>query len=57
MITKSKFVKVKCEDCGNEQNVFNKPSTNVRCIVCGKTLVECKGGLGEFKSKIIAELE
>jgi len=56
-MTKSKFVKVKCEDCGNEQVVFNKPSTNVKCMVCGKTLVDCKGGLGDIKANIVAELE
>ena len=53
----SKFIKVKCEDCGNEQNVFNKPATSVRCLVCGKTLIECTGGLGEIKSTVVSELE
>ncbi|MCC7568592.1 MAG: 30S ribosomal protein S27e [Candidatus Methanofastidiosa archaeon] len=53
----SKFIKVKCEDCGNEQAAFSKPSTNVRCVVCGKTLIECTGGLGNVKAPIVAELE
>lgn len=53
----SKFIKVKCEDCGNEQNVFNKPASSVKCLVCGKTLVECTGGLGDVKSTVVSELE
>ena len=56
-MTKSKFLKVKCEDCGNEQIVFNRPAMNVRCLVCGNTLIECKGSVGELKAKIVAELE
>ncbi|HHN81434.1 MAG TPA: 30S ribosomal protein S27e [Methanomicrobia archaeon] len=57
MTPTSKFVKIKCDDCGNEQVVFSKPASSVRCLVCGKTVIECTGGLGEFKSKIVAELE
>lgn len=35
---KSKFINVKCQDCGNEQITFNKPATHVKCNVCGATL-------------------
>ncbi len=54
---KSKFIKIKCQDCGNEQVVFNKPATMVRCLVCGKTLVEPKGGLGKLNGKLVERLE
>ena len=37
---KSKFLKVKCDDCGSEQIVFSNPAMDVKCLVCGKTLVE-----------------
>ncbi len=54
---KSKFIKIKCQDCGNEQVVFNKPATTIRCLVCGKTLVEPRGGLGKLNGKMVEELE
>ncbi|AIF69107.1 30S ribosomal protein S27 [Palaeococcus pacificus DY20341] len=53
----SRFIKVKCIDCGNEQIVFNKPATKVRCHVCGATLVEPTGGKGIIKAKIVEVLE
>lgn len=53
----SKFLRIKCEDCGNEQVVFNHPSSVVRCLVCGKTVVEPKGGKGSVKTRIVEVLE
>ena len=37
------FVKVKCK-CGNEQMIFSKASTVVKCLVCKETLAEPTGG-------------
>ncbi len=51
--SKSEFVEVKCEECGNEQTVFNKPSRDVLCLVCDKVLVESTGGKGDFKIETI----
>jgi len=56
-MTKSRFIKVKCEDCGNEQTAFSKPAMNVKCLVCGKTLIECTGGIGKLKATVVTELE
>lgn len=53
----SKFLKIKCDDCGNEQIVFNRPSSTVRCSVCGKTVVEPKGGKGQVNTRILEVLE
>ncbi len=36
----SKFVKVKCEKCKNEQMVFVKAASKVKCLVCGEILAE-----------------
>lgn len=49
----SEFIKVKCEECGNEQTVFNKPSKDVLCLVCDKIMVEATGGKGNVKAKQI----
>jgi len=53
----SKFLKIKCNDCGNEQIVFNRPSSVVRCLVCGKTVAEPKGGKGVVNTRIFEVLE
>lgn len=52
----SKFIKVKCNDCGNEQSVFNKPSGDVECLVCDEVLVESTGGVGKVKGKLLKEI-
>jgi len=50
---RSKFLRLRCDDCENEQIVFDHATTTVRCNVCGRTLVEPRGGKAEIKSKII----
>jgi len=49
----SKFVTVKCEKCKNEQTVFEKSATEVKCLVCSETLVVPAGGKGEVKGKVL----
>jgi small subunit ribosomal protein S27e len=55
--TKSKFIKVKCNDCQNEQIIFGSATTRVDCAVCGRTLAEPRGGKAEIKSTILEVLE
>lgn len=50
---KSKFLKVGCPKCKNEQIIFNKSTSNVKCLVCGSELVEPTGGKAKIKSKVI----
>ncbi len=54
---RSKFVRVRCPDCGNEQVTFQKVSSTVKCNVCDGLLVEPTGGRASFRGEIIAELE
>ncbi len=54
---RSRFLRVKCSDCGNEQVTFGSASSRVKCLVCGKTLVEPRGGKSTILTKIIAVLE
>jgi small subunit ribosomal protein S27e len=54
---KSKFITVKCQDCGNEQTTFNKPATHVKCHVCGATLVKPTGGKGEVRGQLLGEVQ
>ena len=48
---KSKFLKVACRKCKNEQIVFNKASTLVKCMKCDAELVVSTGGQSEIRGK------
>lgn len=56
MVKDSKFLKIRCTKCNNEQNTFGKASTPVKCLVCGEPLVEPKGGKGKVKARILEVL-
>jgi small subunit ribosomal protein S27e len=49
----SKFVKVKCEKCKNEQMVFEKAASQVKCLVCGEVLAEPTGGRVRLNVKVL----
>ncbi len=53
----SKFIKLRCPKCKNEQIVFGKPSTSIKCLICGKILVDPSGGKGKIKARILEVLE
>jgi len=55
-LPKSRFLKVKCLDCGNEQIIFGCASTQVKCLICSKVLAVPKGSKTEVKTKILAVL-
>jgi small subunit ribosomal protein S27e len=54
---RSRFYRVKCPDCENEQVIFGKASTVVDCIVCGKVLAESAGGKAQITAEILSEIE
>jgi small subunit ribosomal protein S27e len=56
-VNRSSFYKVKCPDCENEQTIFGKASTHVKCIVCGRELAVPTGGKATIKAEIISELK
>ena len=53
----SKFVKVRCPKCKNEQIVFGKATSVVKCLVCGKDLAEPSGGKAKVKASVLEVLE
>jgi small subunit ribosomal protein S27e len=57
MLPKSRFLKVKCNDCENEQVIFGCASTTVSCLVCGRTISEPTGGKAFIKTQINEVLE
>jgi small subunit ribosomal protein S27e len=54
---RSKFIRVRCKDCGNEQVLFNKCSTKVLCHICSSILAEPMGGKAKIKGEILEEIE
>ena len=52
----SKFVKVRCAKCKNEQIIFGKVSTEVKCLVCGKIVAAPTGGKTKIKARILEVL-
>jgi len=52
----SRFVKVRCEKCKNEQIIFGKISTEVKCLVCNDVLAEPTGGKANIKARVLEVL-
>lgn len=55
--TRSKFIRVRCPKCKNEQVVFGKASTKVTCLVCGRALADATGGKSKVKARVLEILE
>ena len=53
----SKFIKVRCSKCKNEQIIFGKPVTQIICLVCSTVLADSQGGKGKVRARILEVLE
>ncbi|MFX0204932.1 MAG: 30S ribosomal protein S27e [Candidatus Hodarchaeota archaeon] len=53
--TRSSFLQVRC-DCGHEQVIFSRASSQVNCISCEEILAESTGGKIKLKGKVIQVL-
>jgi len=53
----SKFLKVKCKKCRNEQVIFNKCASTVKCLVCNSVLAEPTGGQARLNKKTVESVE
>jgi len=51
------FVAVRCEDCGNEQTLFESAATEVNCAVCGTTLATPAGGKADLHGERLETVE
>lgn len=54
---RSRFLRVRCPDCGNEQVVFGNASMLVRCNVCDGVLAEPTGGKTRIRGEILDVFE
>lgn len=48
----SRFLKIECDKCKNEQIIFDRASTVVKCLVCENILAEPSGGVARLKVKV-----
>ena len=53
----TRFIKIRCPKCKNEQIIFGKVSSTVGCLVCGKKVAEPSGGKTKVKARILEVLE
>lgn len=52
-----KFIKAECTECGNQQAIFSRPASEVKCLVCSEVLAHPTGGTAELNADVIKELE
>ncbi|RLF12131.1 MAG: 30S ribosomal protein S27e [Thermoprotei archaeon] len=50
---KSRFLQVRCPECGNVQMIFSHASTLVKCLVCGRVLAYPTGGKARIEARIL----
>ncbi len=53
----SRFLKVKCKKCRNEQIIFNRASMEVKCLVCESVLAKPTGGHAEILTNVLEVLD
>jgi len=54
---KSKFIKVRCSKCKNEQIIFGNSGSVVKCLVCDKELAYPTGGKSRISARVLEVLE
>jgi len=52
----SKFLSIVCKKCKNQQTVFSKAATEVRCQKCGEVLVIPTGGEAIIDARVVRVL-
>ncbi|MBU0469941.1 MAG: 30S ribosomal protein S27e [Nanoarchaeota archaeon] len=55
--TKSKFIKVRCSKCKNEQVVFSNACKAVHCLVCNTEMTFPTGGKAKISARVLEVLE
>ena len=50
---KTKFLRVKCPACGNEQTIFSSATTKVKCLACNHLLAETGDSKIKLKTKVL----
>jgi len=53
----TKFLKLRCNKCKNEQITFGKAASEVKCLVCGEILASPTGGKTKAVARVLEVLE
>lgn len=53
----SKFIKVRCASCKNEQVIFDHASSVIECLVCSKEVAAPTGGKAKISARVLEVLE
>ncbi len=53
---RSVFLRVKCLKCSNEQIVFERTSSYVKCTVCDELLARPAGGKAKIRGEVLQSL-
>lgn len=56
-VIRTKFLRVKCNSCGNEQTVFSAASTKVCCLVCNQELAATGASKIKTNAKVLKVFE
>jgi len=48
-----RFIKIKCHECGNEQIVFSRAATEIKCTKCDVVVAVSTGGKTSVKAEIL----
>ena len=54
---RTKFIRVKCGSCGNEQIIFSAAASKVKCLVCNHELAKPGASKIKIETKVLKELE
>ncbi|MCD5425775.1 MAG: 30S ribosomal protein S27e [Methanosarcinaceae archaeon] len=54
---KSKFLRVKCNECEEEQVIFGSASRVIKCTKCGRVLAKPTSGKSTIKTHIVEVIE
>lgn len=49
---RSVFLRVKCPKCANEQTVFERASSYIKCAVCDELIAEPTGGKVKLRGEV-----
>ncbi len=47
-----KFLRVRCK-CKNEQVIFEKPASAIKCLVCKEVIAVPSGGRADIRAKVL----
>tara|TARA_Y100000310_G_scaffold211572_1_gene212320 strand:+ start:4761 stop:4928 length:168 start_codon:yes stop_codon:yes gene_type:complete len=47
---KSRFIKIRCKKCKNEQIIFENAASKINCLVCQELISTPTGGKSDIKA-------